>query len=473
MGLLILAVLLLNACNPESTGASLRRRLTPPPTDQPTDVTPTPKTSVTQTATPTSIPTSNLGIGPDELQGIQINFWHYFPEEQITPLLRAFNQDNPWGISVTAQHFGDENLLSSAILTAEQENNRSPHIVIGYPDQLLYWTEQEKLVNLTPFVSDIAWGLTQAEQGSFIPIFWEQDMVDNTRIGIPIRRDARFLVFNNSWSKELGYSLPPISTERFMAQACAANRAMKADQDLQNDAKGGWWVDSQPETMLAWLQAFDSQPVRTGSNTYQFNTPQSEAAFTFLKSLIDETCAWVSQTPYPEEAFAAREALIAPASLGDLEFIRAAFKEFDNPDEWSIQAFPTENGKAVLPIFGPSIAITQSRPEEELAAWVFARWLISPETQAFWTRQDGLFPVSTSARELLADFAIANPQWAQVWDNLTYASKEPYLASWEAVRWALADAGTQIFRSYFTADRIQATLEELDKTAAELSQEYR
>jgi hypothetical protein len=36
------------------------------------------------------------------------------------------------------------------------------------------------------------------------------------------------------------------------------------------------------------------------------------------------------------------------------------------------------------------------------------------------------------------------------------------------VRWILNDVGTQIFRYYFTPDRIPATLELMDETAAEL-----
>ena len=47
-------------------------------------------------------------------------------------------------------------------------------------------------------------------------------------------------------------------------------------------------------------------------------------------------------------------------------------------------------------------------------------------------------------------------------------NQNPGLKSWKVVRWILGDVGTQIFRYYFTPQRIPATLELMDETAAEL-----
>jgi hypothetical protein len=40
------------------------------------------------------------------------------------------------------------------------------------------------------------------------------------------------------------------------------------------------------------------------------------------------------------------------------------------------------------------------------------------------------------------------------------------------VRWAVSDVGTQVFRSYFVPERIPATLQLLDETAAELDESF-
>ncbi|MGB3903793.1 MAG: hypothetical protein WBB22_02635, partial [Anaerolineae bacterium] len=60
------------------------------------------------------------------------------------------------------------------------------------------------------------------------------------------------------------------------------------------------------------------------------------------------------------------------------------------------------------------------------------------------------------------------PQWATALELLDHAQPEPGLGSWKTVRWVLGDVGTQIFRYYFTPDRIPITLELMDETIAEL-----
>ncbi len=70
--------------------------------------------------------------------------------------------------------------------------------------------------------------------------------------------------------------------------------------------------------------------------------------------------------------------------------------------------------------------------------------------------------------DFLADYASENPQWAAAQELIAHARPEPGIQSWKEVRWVLGDVGTQIFRYYFTPDRIPSTLELMDETAAEL-----
>ncbi len=445
--------------SPVETGA--------PPTGQTplARTTPTPALR-TPARTPTAVVTSALGLEAQDLDGVRLEFWHFFPEEQVAPLLRAFNQDNPWNIIVTGRRFGSPVELEEAL----SQDGTAP-VVVGYTEQLLAWDESGLLVDLAPYVSDSEWGLAPADQQDFIPVFWEQDQSGSRRIGLPARRTARFLIYNETWADELGYSRPPETPDRFRSQACAANAAMKTDNSFQNDGHGGWLINTEPPTMLGWLGSFGSQPVRPGGKAYRFNTAQSEAAFSFLKALVDGTCAWESQAPYPDEVFATRQTILASASLVDLPFITEAMQAIGSRDHWSVLPFPAETGDPLLPVSGPSLALQSGKPATQLAGWLFIRWLTTPETQAFWTRLDGSFPVRSAARPLLDDYAASRAQWATAWDLLPLAITEPHLASWGEVQWALQDAGTQLFRSYFLAERIPATLQELDRTAAELSRQ--
>jgi multiple sugar transport system substrate-binding protein len=433
--------------------------LTEVPRPSPTSRTPHPTPSPTLTPTPQV----TIDVSTEALRGLEVEFWHFYPEEQVAPLVRAFNADNPWGVRVQPRRFGESNLLSQAVI-----DETPAGILTGYPDQLLTWQGQRKLIDLEPYVNDPEWGLSRSDRDDFHPVFWGQDFHGDQRLGIPARRTARFLLYNRTWARELGYNIAPIATAQFMTQACAANTAMKQDADPRNDAFGGWRADADPATMLGWLAAFGAEVLTNDRSAYQFNTPQATEALEYLKDLIDRNCAYTSTTPYPDEELAARQGLFATGSLVDLPFVEQAFRDAENNDDWTVLAFPTRDGKPVLPVYGTSLAVSSGTPEQQLAAWLFIRWMVSPEAQAFWTRLSGDFPVRTAGRALLDDYVQQHPRWGHVYNLLPNAITEPHLESWGAVQWALFDAGTQVFRSYFTGDRIEATLEELERTAVEL-----
>jgi ABC-type glycerol-3-phosphate transport system substrate-binding protein len=69
-------------------------------------------------------------------------------------------------------------------------------------------------------------------------------------------------------------------------------------------------------------------------------------------------------------------------------------------------------GDPVIVTYGPSYAALKSTPEQELAAWLFIRWLLEPERQEQWVRVGGLFPLRSSALSLLSDYSTTHPQWA-------------------------------------------------------------
>jgi ABC-type glycerol-3-phosphate transport system substrate-binding protein len=58
------------------------------------------------------------------------------------------------------------------------------------------------------------------------------------------------------------------------------------------------------------------------------------------------------------------------------------------------------------------LAILRSQPKEELAAWLFVKWLADPAQQARWARQMACFPIRSSALEEMEPYLEANPLYA-------------------------------------------------------------
>jgi multiple sugar transport system substrate-binding protein len=315
--------------------------------------------------------------------------------------------------------------------------------------------------------------MTKDEQAGFYPTFWEQDLFQSRRLGLPAQRFASLLYYNQTWGRELGFSSPPATPADFREQVCAAAASKRQDDNLQNDALGGWIVSTGHPEILSWLYAFGSALLPPGDQTsegaYTFDTQPAEAAFTYLRELYDRGCAWVSANDPPQAEFAARDGLLAAGSISDLPYQDFVFQQQDSQDQWTVLPFPSPSGEPAITVYGPSYSVATSTPARELAAWLFLKWLLQPNNQARLVAESGALPLSLPAREALQDYAAAHPHWAAAVDLLPLARPEPGLPSWDLVRWALSDAATQLFRDYFTIDRVPDLLRLLDETADDLS----
>jgi ABC-type glycerol-3-phosphate transport system substrate-binding protein len=329
------------------------------------------------------------------------------------------------------------------------------------------------LVDLQPYVEDPKWGYSLDEQADFYPVFWDQDVFDGRRLGIPALRSGQVLYYNTTWAKELGYPAAPVLPEQFQEQACAAASTKRKDADPQNDSTGGWIVSADYPLLLGWIYSFGGEIIKNpepglGETVYQFNTPQVEETFTFLKDLYDQGCAWLAESQYPEAEFAARMGLFSAGSVSDIPYQAEAYRQSGNRDEWTVIPFPSPSLLPGLDVYGPSYVMLPSGNKEQMASWLLIKWLSEPENQARMVEATGAFPLRASTLTYLDAYQSRYPQWAAALKMLPTARNEPAFQSWSTVRWSLSDAGTQLFRSYFTIDQVPRLIEFLEKTAADL-----
>ena len=172
----------------------------------------------------------------------------------------------------------------------------------------------------------------------------------------------------------LGFDNPPATADEFRQQACAANASFRKDKDPKNDGYGGWIVDTHWQTTYSWLLAFGGSV--TDGNAYGFRTDPNLATLQFLKGLYDDHCAWLSTEPTPFDSFARRSALFVSGDLAELPLETESMSRLKNADEWTVIPFPGPQTSAVV-AYGPSYTLLKSTPEKQLAAWLFARWLLS------------------------------------------------------------------------------------------------
>ncbi len=453
--LAIIAALLLGACSPEIT---LLTRL---PASTPTAESPSRPATATPapTRTPSPSPTPGPRLSPELAKGMEVAAWFGGDLPGLEPLTTEFNESNPWGVKVSLVSHSNLSRLAAAV-AASLEAGSPPDLVIALPEQLLGW--REALLDLTPYAAHPEVG---AARQDILPVFWGQSLAQGVQYGLPVIRSARYLFYNTTWARELGFESAPRTWEDFRAQACAANAAFKADSDPSNDGLGGLALEVTPnwQTPYGWIRALGGEAFTEGA---AFASDTNAAALEKLLELRAEGCAWLPSTLTNFEHLAARQALFISGSLSDLTEQRAAFSSAASSDAWTVIAFPGERPAA--PVYGLDAAVFQSDAGRQMAAWLFLRWLLEPENQVKLARAGGLFPASSAAFDLLKSDYAANPQKGAAAALLANAVGYPQLARWGLANKVLADGFLYLLRSFPNVSAREA-LEQMDATINDLT----
>jgi ABC-type glycerol-3-phosphate transport system substrate-binding protein len=173
------------------------------------------------------------------------------------------------------------------------------------------------------------------------------------------------------------------------------------------------------------------------------------------------------------DRFVKRQALFATAGLDELPDQARAFLTAGNHDEWTLLPFPGQEHEALV-VYGSSFVMFKSDAVTQLAAWLFMRWMLSPENQARWVQSTGLFPLRSATLSLLGDYGANHPEWAEGVKLLSTGKTVPQLASWRLVRVMLGDGFSDMFdvirHPDLTDGQVPVILKQMEDTAAELNQ---
>lgn len=428
--------------------------------------TPRPAATASPTATPAFV------VPLSELEGREIVLWHPWTGETgqvINALADEFSQNNEWGITVKVEQPGSSMILTQNV-AANLGSDVLPQIVIAPSEDLLVWYDRDQLLlPLNDLVNDSQWGFSEQQRADIPLVFWQQDQVEGIQIGIPMQRTAQAIFYNQTWAAELGFRSAPITTAELQAQACAAAAANDSDDTHTNDGTGGWVVDTDGETIYAWVKAFGlTSPYKGDPPQLSLEQPATRQAFDYLRALVDQGCAWSTRLTGVEDLFATRQALFYTADLRTIPQVSRALERAGSSDQWVVLSFPGVEKPTVV-VSGLSYGILNGSLEDNLAAWLFVRWMNQTDRELKIIETGGGLPVSTSAIQAADAYRRQYPQWSQAIQWIPYAVATPNSVEWGTARLVLGDAAWQALQSYLPADQIPAILSQLDDTIREIS----
>jgi multiple sugar transport system substrate-binding protein/sn-glycerol 3-phosphate transport system substrate-binding protein len=441
--------LMLAACGPTETP-------TVEPTQPPEEPTEVATEVVTEPPAPSIDPT-----------GQTVTFWHVWgtglPNETMLAIVDQFNTTNEWGITVEAVDQGNYGDLEDAFNAAVQSGDL-PDLVTGYTNAMSNWYAVDAVVDLTPYVNDSYFGLSEADWAAYYPGAIEGGKApDDTFFAFPISQSENVIFYNSQWAQELGFANPPTNYAEFKEQACAATEANSTDDNPDNDGTGGLVLYASASNVASFVFANGGTMLNEDGTGYDFADQTVVDVAEFFLDLQTSGCAYATES-YPNPEFATRRALFTISSTAGLPYQVAAFEaEGAINDTWTLIPFPGKDGGQAVDLFGQYVAIANTNPERMMATWVFLKYLTSPEVQAQWIQGSAYYPTRTDTLPFLDAYSQDNPIWSYGLSFLQYGSAEPAWPSWTSVRRSVGDTFAAILQG--TPADIPALLDALNTTA--------
>jgi multiple sugar transport system substrate-binding protein/sn-glycerol 3-phosphate transport system substrate-binding protein len=373
------------------------------------------------------------GVDP---AGQTVVYWHQHSSDRellMNELVAEFNSGNPWGITVEASNQGGYGDIYQKMI-AGIASGELPNLVVAYQNQSATYQLDGALTDMSVYVNDAQWGYNEAEQADFFQGIFYQDVnpqFDGQRLGFPPNRSMEALYVNLDGLAELGYDAPPTSWTEFAEMACAWTESA--------EGRMGYSIRTDASFIAAATFALGGDIFDYENDEYVFTGEETVYAMEQMQALLANGCAnRIAERYGDQNDFANQVNLFYVGSTSGLPFIASAIAESEAGDfGWTVAPIPYADlgaMEATQNLYGASVSIPASTMEEELAAWLFVRWMSEPAQQATWSRASMYFPVRASTAAEMAEYLTENPQFAAAFDMLSNVKAEPPVAGYDVIR---------------------------------------
>ena len=436
------------------------------PTAAPT-ATPKPAEPAAATATPEPAEPAGPYENVDP-SGAQVLWWHQHSggrQEGLDEMVAEFNADNEWGIEITAEYAGGYGDIYDKMINAIAADDPTlmPNLTVGYANQVAKYQLSEALVDMDDFVESAKWGLGEEEKADFYQGIFEADVSPtfgdgHFRMGFPPNRSMEVMYYNLDWLNEMGYDGPPETWAEFKEMSCQATDA--------DAGTVGYEISTDASRFASMVFSRHGTYFEEDGSSFTFTNDTVVETMTFIKEMYDEGCAVLIAESYGDQTdFGNYKALFTIGSSSGLPYYASAVESGEQGEfQWGVAPLPYMDGgdEPVMNLYGASVTVPKTTPEQELAAWLFVKWFTGPEQNVRWARISNYFPVRHSAADLMGDYLEANPVYKTAFDLLPYSTYEAqWCACYEDVRRMMSDSYSAILDG---AD-IDETLTQLEADA--------
>lgn len=330
--------------------------------------------------------------------------------------IEDFQQLYP-NITVTMRLYTNYGDIYNDVIT-NISTGTTPNVCITYPDHIAtYLTGDNVVVPLDELFADERYGLGGSKllyegptQEEIVPQFLDECRLGGTYYAIPYMRSTEACYINKDFVEALGYEVPDVLTWDFIWEVSEAAAATKG-------ADGIYSLNGQKVLIPFLYKSTDNmmiQMLRQQGAGYSTQTGDiqlfNDTTTGLLLDIEDHTAKGAFSTfkisGYPANFLNAGQCVFAVDSTAgstwmgcDAPLMDIAADEvvdFDT-EVRMVPQFDPENPQMISQ--GPSICIfNKEDPQEVLASWLFAQYLLTDEVQIAYSQTEGYVPVTTRAQ---------------------------------------------------------------------------
>ena len=392
--------------------------------------------------------------------GQQVTFWYQHTRERETALhelIAEYNENNEHGIVVKGEYAGAYSDIYNKMVVGIQ-GDALPSLVVAYQNQAMAYYRDGGIVDIAPYMNSPKWGLSADEKSDFIQSFLEQDFIGGAQVGFPPNRSLEVFYYNVDWLRELGFDSPPRTWDEF-AQMCRLARDNPFSRSEDKDRSLGFLIEAEASRLASLVFTRGGDLVDETSSRYTIETPAMRGALSMLRGLMEDGSIELMGEEYGDQReFAAGQVLFILRSSSGLPFVTSAVE--DGLDfTWTVTYPPNEVEDPIINVYGASVSLCKTTPQQQLAAWLFIKWFTEPAQQARWVRASNYFPVRRSTASELGDYFEENARYKAAFELLDFGKSEPTLSGYQQVRRVLQEAMVEIIEGG-DMDRVLADVQQ-------------
>ena len=356
----------------------------------------------------------------DESKQYEITFWakndtNKTQTDIYEKAIADFEELYP-NITVNLRLYTDYGKIYNDVIT-NISTGTTPNICITYPDHIAtYLTGDNVVVPLDELMEDEAYGLggsalkfDSPTTEEIIPQFLEECVLDDQHYALPYMRSTEAVYINKDYVEQLGYTIPDVLTWDFIFEVSKAATAKNPD---------GTYVLNGQNVMLPFIyKSTDNMMIQilkqmgagysTEDGTIEiFNEDTKEVLGVIADSASAGAFSTFSISGYPANFLNAGQCVFAIDSTAGATWMGSDAPLIDIaedaiiPFETEVRMVPQINPDDPKMISqGPSICIfNKSDPQEVMASWLFAQFLLTDEVQMAYAETEGYVPVTSKAQ---------------------------------------------------------------------------